>query len=112
MIDTAFARYYLYDIGVSPQYQIYNIEPCVFGSGGQAAGKRRASGGQAAAIIIIIACDNIKMIIAIIRGWLTRLRPEGNHGTKLIRAPPLGADGSGWGAAAARHNGGALAHRH
>ena len=56
MIDTAFARYYLSDIGVSPQYQIYNIEPCVFGSG-----------GQAAAIIIIIACDNIKMIIAIIR---------------------------------------------
>lgn len=101
MIDTAFARYYLYDIGVSPQYQIYNIEPCVFGSG-----------GQAAAIIIIIACDNIKMIIAIIRRWLTRLRPEGNHGTKLIRAPPLGADGSGWRAAAARHNGSALAHCH
>ena len=58
MIDTAFARYYLYDIGVSPQYQIYNIEPCVFGSGGQAAGKRRASGGQAAGKRRASGCDN------------------------------------------------------
>ena len=66
-------------------------------SGGQAAGKRRASGGQAAAIIIIIACDNIKMIIANIRRWLTRLRPEGNHGTKLIRAPPWGQTGAAGG---------------
>ena len=95
MIDTAFARYYLYDIGVSPQYQIYNIEPCTMpdcgqtagrlrtdggqtagrrrASGGQAAGKRRAIGGHVAAIIIIIACDNIKMIIANILTWLTRL---------------------------------------
>ena len=62
MIDTAFARYYLYDIGVSPQYQIYNIEPCTM-----------PDCGHVAAIIIIIACDNIKMIIANILTWLARL---------------------------------------
>ena len=99
MINTAFGDIIYLDMGCSP------IDKYIIST--SAAGKRRASGGQAQAIIIIIACDNIKMIIAIIRRRLTRLRPEDNHGTKLIRAPPLGADGSGWRAAAARHNGGA-----
>ena len=41
--------------------------------GGQRAGRRRAHRYPMAAIIIIIACDNIKMIIANILTWLTRL---------------------------------------